>query len=155
MKKRDLLQISGSTLNTTMPSPTPARQGLHYEGQARFHPLKYLARLAELIHRDGSFIFGRTECKEITAHPLVVRSAVHTISTKYVVIATHTPLMGKTNTASATLLQTRLYLYTSYVIGGRLPRGTAVEGLFWDTADPYHYVRVDAAGDQDYVDRWR
>jgi glycine/D-amino acid oxidase-like deaminating enzyme len=41
----------------------------------------------------------------------------------FVVIATHTPLMGKTNLASALGLQTKLYLYTSYVLGGRLPQG--------------------------------
>ena len=51
--------------------------------------------------------------------------------------------MGKTNIASATLLQTKLYLYTSYVVGGRLPKGSLPEALFWDTADPYHYIRVD------------
>ena len=50
------------------------------------------------------------------------RRAASTIACEYVVIATHTPLMGKTNLASATLLQTKLYLYTSYVVGGRRRR---------------------------------
>ena len=55
--------------------------------------------------------------------PLSVKAGGHTISCDHVVIATHTPLMGKTNIASATLLQTKLYLYTSYVLGGRVPKG--------------------------------
>ena len=52
-----------------------------------------------------------------------VKAGGHTISCDYVVIATHTPLMGKTNIASATLFQTKLSLYTSYVVGGRVPKG--------------------------------
>ena len=61
---------------------------------------------------------------------------------EYVVLATHTPLMGKTNLASATLLQTKLYLYTSYVVGGRVAKGAVPDVLFWDTASPYHYLRL-------------
>jgi Rieske Fe-S protein len=68
-----------------------------------------------------------------------------------VVIATHTPLMGKTNIASATLLQTKLYLYTSYVVAGKVAKGTVPDALFWDTADPYHYLRLDPRPDHDLV----
>jgi Rieske Fe-S protein len=59
--------------------------------------------------------------------------------------------MGKTNIASATLLQTKLYLYTSYVVGGRIAKGTVPDMLFWDTASPYHYLRLDDRGDHDFV----
>ena len=59
--------------------------------------------------------------------------------------------MGKTNLASATLLQTKLYLYTSYVVAGRLPKGALPEALFWDTSDPYNYIRVDRRRDHDLV----
>jgi Rieske Fe-S protein len=37
------------------------------------------------------------------------------------------------------------------VLGARLPRGTLPEALFWDTSDPYYYLRVDRRGDHDYV----
>ena len=67
------------------------------------------------------------------------------------VIATHTPLMGKTNLALATLFQTKLYLYSTYVLGGRVPKGSVPDALFWDTADPYHYLRLDPRRDYDYV----
>jgi Rieske Fe-S protein len=67
------------------------------------------------------------------------------------VVATHTPLMGKTNMASAIGLQTKLYLYTSYVVGGRLPSGAVPEALYWDTADPYHYLRIDPHRGFDYA----
>ena len=57
-------------------------------------------------------------------------------------IATHTPLTGNAGLFSALALQTKLYLYTSYVVAGRLPAGAAPEALFWDTGDPYHYLRI-------------
>jgi Rieske Fe-S protein len=68
-----------------------------------------------------------------------------------VVIATHNPLVGFGGIAGATLFQTKLALYTSYVIAGRVPRGVVPDALWWDTADPYQFVRVDPHRDHDVV----
>jgi glycine/D-amino acid oxidase-like deaminating enzyme/nitrite reductase/ring-hydroxylating ferredoxin subunit len=125
--------------------------GIEYDGQAKFHPRKYLVALRNAIEGDGSLLFEHTESTEVTDAPLGVGANGHTISCDHVVIATHTPLMGKTNLASALGMQTKLYLYTSYAIGGRVPKGTVPEALYWDTADPYHYLRVDPHRDFDYV----
>jgi glycine/D-amino acid oxidase-like deaminating enzyme/nitrite reductase/ring-hydroxylating ferredoxin subunit len=134
------------------PIPFLNRPGMMVEGQAKFHPRKYLGGLAKCIHGDGSYIFEHTESKEVTDSPLAVKTANgHTISCDGVVIATHTPLTGKSSIVSATLLQTKLYLYSSYALGGRIPKGTAPEALYWDTADPYHYLRIDRHRDYDYA----
>jgi glycine/D-amino acid oxidase-like deaminating enzyme/nitrite reductase/ring-hydroxylating ferredoxin subunit len=125
--------------------------GVEYAGQAKFHPRKYLAALAERIHGAGSHIFEHTACEEVRDEPLAVQAGGHRLSCRHVVIATHTPLMGKAETAGAIGLQTKLYLYTSYVVGGRLPPGTVPEALFWDTADPYHYLRIDGHRGFDYA----
>ncbi len=127
------------------------RPGVELEGQARFHPRKYLSALAMLVAGDGSHVFEHTESEEVCDNPLSVKANGHTIACGYIVIATHTPLMGKTNLALATLFQTKLYLYSSYVLGGRVPKGTVPDALFWDTADPYNYLRLDARRDFDYV----
>jgi Rieske Fe-S protein len=42
-------------------------------------------------------------------------------------------------------------LYSTYVLGGRVPSGTIPDALFWDTADPYNYLRLDPRRDFDYV----
>ena len=52
---------------------------------------------------------------------------------------------------SATVLQTKLALYTSYVVAGRMPRGKVPDALFWDTKDPYDYLRVQPRGNHDFV----
>jgi glycine/D-amino acid oxidase-like deaminating enzyme/nitrite reductase/ring-hydroxylating ferredoxin subunit len=129
--------------------------GVEYGGQAKFHPRKYLAALAKLIEGDGSHVFEHTEVQEAKeakdTKEIEISAGKHTVRCERVVIATHTPLMGKTNIASATLLQTKLYLYSSYVFGGRLPSGLVPEASYWDTNDPYNYLRVDSHRGFDYA----
>ena len=67
--------------------------------------------------------------EEFVDEPLRVKANGHTITCSHVVIATHTPLMGKTGLVSALALQTKLYLYTSYVVGGRLSEGDRARGV--------------------------
>jgi nitrite reductase/ring-hydroxylating ferredoxin subunit len=59
--------------------------------------------------------------------------------------------MGKSSLVSATLFQSKLALYTSYVLGAAMPKGTIPKALYWDTSDPYYYLRVDPRPDHDYV----
>jgi len=81
----------------------------------------------------------------------VVHAGGHTIHCDYLVIATHNPVMGTQGAVTAALFQTKLALYTSYVLGARVPKGTLPDGLWWDTSDPYDYLRVDPHTDHDYV----
>ena len=129
------------------------RAGVRFGEQALFHPRKYLAGLARAIPGNGSHVFANTSVDEVIDDPLSVKCGAFTIKGDYVVIATHTPLMGKTNLVSATLLQSKLALYSSYVVGGLVPTGTIPHGLYWDTTEPYHYVRVEPRKNQnaDYV----
>jgi glycine/D-amino acid oxidase-like deaminating enzyme/nitrite reductase/ring-hydroxylating ferredoxin subunit len=131
--------------------PFVNRAGIKFEAQALFHPRKYLAGLLRVIPGDGSHVFEHTAVDEITDEPLRVKAGPHTIECDYVVVATHSPLTGKTNIVSATLFQTKLALYTSYALGGKVPSGVLPEAAFWDTADPYHYLRVDRHQGFDYV----
>lgn len=135
-----------------VPSITPFDlAGVQFEHQALFHPRKYLSGLLQTIPGEGSHVFEDTPVEEITEAPLGVKAAGHTVSCAYVVVATHTPRIGKTNFLSASLLQSKLALYTSYALGGRVPSRTVPPGLYWDTADPYHYLRVEPREGFDYA----
>ena len=125
--------------------------GIRFDGQAKFHPLKYLYALAALVPGDGCHIFEKSLVDAVSEKPLSVAIGSHTISTKSVIVATHVPIMGKANPLKATLLQTDLYPYSTYAIGARVPSGTLPEALYWDAADPYHYLRVDAQSKHDFV----
>jgi glycine/D-amino acid oxidase-like deaminating enzyme/nitrite reductase/ring-hydroxylating ferredoxin subunit len=127
------------------------RCGVRFENQAKFHPLKYLTPLLKTIPGDGSYVFENTDAKDIEDDPLAIRAGRYKIRCQYLVIATHTPLLGKTGLVKGTLFQTKLALYTSYVLGARLPRRRVPEALFWDTADPYYYLRIDPKTDHDYA----
>ncbi len=68
-----------------------------------------------------------------------------------IVFATHNPAGGFSTETQASFFQTKLALYTSYVVAGRVPRETVPDALWWDTAQPYHYVRVEPHHHHDLV----
>jgi glycine/D-amino acid oxidase-like deaminating enzyme len=119
------------------------KPGVRFANQAKFHPLKYLAGLAPKIAGDGSAIFEESEVQEVQADPLAVKVNGQTVRCGYVVMATHNPLIGKSTMLGATLFQTKLALYTSYVLGAKVRKGLVPEASYWDTSEPYYYLRVD------------
>lgn len=127
--------------------------GIRYDNQAKFHPRKYLLALLRLLGGKGSYVFEGTSIEEIEATPRITATTEggHRIHCEHVFIATHVPLQGLTNLVSATFFQSKLALYSSYAAGGWVKRGTIPEALFWDTRDPYDYLRVDRRHDHDYV----
>jgi glycine/D-amino acid oxidase-like deaminating enzyme/nitrite reductase/ring-hydroxylating ferredoxin subunit len=131
--------------------PLVGGPGIQFPDQARFHPLKYLAGLAKAIQTKGGQIFEKSNAEEFFDAPLGLRANGHRIRCRDIVIATHNPLVGVAGMTSATLFQTKLALYSSYVVAGQAARGTVPDALFWDTGDPYQYLRLDPQGDRDLV----
>src|SRR5947208_11801750 len=82
---------------------------------------------------------------------MAVRANGKRIRCDYLIIATHNPLMGRKGLVTATLFQSKLALYTSYVLGAWLPVGTVPEALFWDTSEPYYYLRIERLNGSDYA----
>jgi glycine/D-amino acid oxidase-like deaminating enzyme/nitrite reductase/ring-hydroxylating ferredoxin subunit len=131
--------------------PYANQPGVRFRNQAKFHPLKYLGPLLQAIPGEGSHVFEKTEMSQVDGEPLTVHAGKYKIKCEYLVIATHTPLIGKSSMASATLFQSKLALYTSYVLGAKLPVGLVPEALFWDTTDPYYYLRIERCREHDYA----
>jgi glycine/D-amino acid oxidase-like deaminating enzyme/nitrite reductase/ring-hydroxylating ferredoxin subunit len=125
--------------------------GVRFSDQARFHPLKYLAGLTRAIADRGGLIFEQCPAEAFCDAPRSITCNGHTLRCESIVLATHTPLLGNSGMLGATLFQTKLALYTTYVIGGRIAKGRIPDALFWDTADPYHYLRVERYRDHDVV----
>ena len=123
--------------------PFMNRPGVRFAHQAKFHPYKYLKPMLRAIPGEGSHVFENTEATEVEEKPLTVHANKFKIRCNYLMIATHTPLLGKTGLLKGTLFQSKLALYTSYVLGAKVPRNALPEALFWDTSDPYYYLRVD------------
>jgi glycine/D-amino acid oxidase-like deaminating enzyme/nitrite reductase/ring-hydroxylating ferredoxin subunit len=125
--------------------------GVRFGNQARMHPAKYLSGLIRAIKSRGGHVFENSEASEFSDDPLGVKVGQRTVRCKDIVIATHSPLVGIADMSRATLFQTKLALYTTYVVAGLAPRGAVPDALFWDTAEPYRYLRVDSVGDHEVV----
>jgi glycine/D-amino acid oxidase-like deaminating enzyme/nitrite reductase/ring-hydroxylating ferredoxin subunit len=124
---------------------------VRFANQAKFHPRKYLRALVSKIPGTGSHVFERSAAAEFDTEKRRVKVNRNWISFDRVVMATNNPLVGLASVTDATLLQTKLSLYTSYALSGRLPSDTLPQALFWDTRDPYDYLRVDRHSGFDYL----
>jgi Rieske Fe-S protein len=58
------------------------------------------------------------------------------VSCDVIVVATNTPVNDRV------AIHTKQAPYVTYVIGVRVPKGSITRALYWDTPDPYHYVRL-------------
>jgi glycine/D-amino acid oxidase-like deaminating enzyme/nitrite reductase/ring-hydroxylating ferredoxin subunit len=124
---------------------------VQYPNQAKFHPGKYLRTLVEKVPGNGSYVFEKSAASEFDAKKRRVKVNRNWINFDHLVMATNNPLVGLASITAATLLQTKLSLYTSYAFGARVPSDTVPEALFWDTRDPYDYLRVDRHRGFDYL----
>jgi glycine/D-amino acid oxidase-like deaminating enzyme/nitrite reductase/ring-hydroxylating ferredoxin subunit len=111
---------------------------LRFPRQAQFHPLRYLAALAHAILRDGGHIYGRAHAVRFEGGDpaRVVTAEGRTVTAGALVVATNTPVNDRVT------IHTKQAAYRTYVIGGPVTRGTVARALYWDTADPYHYMRL-------------
>lgn len=107
--------------------------------QAQFHPMKYLAGLAAAIDKYGGRIYSRSfhvEKIEGDSPAKVTVRGGDMVTADSVVVATNTPVNDWVT------IHTKQAAYRTYVICGLIPAGSVKKALFWDTADPYHYVRI-------------
>ena len=131
--------------------PLVNQPGIRFADQARIQPRAYLAGLARAFVALGGRIYEHSAADEFSDDPRIVKVNGHTVRCREIVIGTHNPLVGVTALRDATLFQTKLALYTSYVVAGRLPHGVVADALWWDTSDPYYYLRVEPHRDYDVV----
>ena len=131
--------------------PLVDRPGVRFANQARMHPRRYLAGLAKALVALGGHIHEHSEADDFPEDPRGVKANGHTVACEDVIIATHNPVAGFGGMLGATLFQTKLALYTSYVIAGTVARGAVPDALWWDTADPYRFLRIDPQRDHDVV----
>jgi glycine/D-amino acid oxidase-like deaminating enzyme/nitrite reductase/ring-hydroxylating ferredoxin subunit len=117
---------------------------LRFPRQATFHPLKYLKGLARAILRDGGKIYSGVHAEKIEdGEPAkVTTSDGHVIYADNVVVCTNTPVNDWL------IIHSKQAAYRTYVIGARIPKGSVPQGLYWDTPNPYHYIRIQHAEDR-------
>jgi len=125
-------------LDVELQSGGPLRfmaSSLRFHGQGRFDPTAYLSALARLVDGGGSHVFEHTRvARVVDGRPCLVEAAGYAVRADHVVHATHTPA------GLVMPMQARVAPYSTYVIGVQVD-APAPPDLYWDTADPYHYIR--------------
>jgi glycine/D-amino acid oxidase-like deaminating enzyme/nitrite reductase/ring-hydroxylating ferredoxin subunit len=113
---------------------------IRFPAQAQFHPLRYVAHLADAFARRGGRLFTHTHAARIESADdgaaRVVTAAGPVVTADAVVVATNTPVNYQV------ALHTKQAPYRTYLVALRVPRGSVAPALYWDTDEPFHYVRL-------------
>ena len=122
---------------------------LRYPRQATFHPLKYINGLVAAIQEKDGLIFGNspvTGIEELDNEVRVTTDTGASVTAPYAVFATNSPINDTVD------LHSKMAPYRTYAMAFTIPRGTLPDALYWDMADPYHYVRLNPGpGTTDYL----
>jgi glycine/D-amino acid oxidase-like deaminating enzyme/nitrite reductase/ring-hydroxylating ferredoxin subunit len=128
--------------NCIEPTPFHAKgqvRSLRFAGQARLHPTKYLAGLVRAVERLGVRFYADTCVENISQRHdemIVTTTSGHEIHAADVVVATNSPINVKVD------IHTKQAPYRTYALAAKIAAGTLADALYWDTLDPYHYVRL-------------
>jgi glycine/D-amino acid oxidase-like deaminating enzyme/nitrite reductase/ring-hydroxylating ferredoxin subunit len=114
------------------------RHVLRYPRQATFHPLKYLAGVAETCVKRKVRFFANTPVEEVVEEngAVTVKTARGIIRAGHAVVATNSSIVDRV------ALHSKMSPYRTYVVGFAIDRGALPDALYWDTEEPYHYVRI-------------
>ena len=124
-----------------------AVSGLRFPAQAQFNPLKYLHALARAVERLGGRIFTDSHADRFESGVpcRVTTTRGWTVTAKDLVVATNTPV---NELVSVHLKQAAC---RTYAIGVRVPAGSVARALYWDTGNPFHYVRLHIEADREVL----
>lgn len=111
--------------------PFATAGGIQFDDQAQFDPLAYVTQLAAT--QGPAVIFEHSQVVSIGDHEVATEKGK--VSADYIIHATHTPL-GRSP------LHMVVAPYRSYVMAFKLKESETLNGLFWDTKDPYTYIRA-------------
>ncbi|MBW3571734.1 MAG: FAD-dependent oxidoreductase [Gemmatimonadetes bacterium] len=117
--------------------PFDSGPALRFARQGQFHVLKYLAGLADAIHRLGGRIHTGNHVTEVEGGPRATASGDgFSVSAGAVVVATNPPVHDRF------AIHTKQAPYRTYAIAGKVPAESVRPALLWDTLEPYHYIRT-------------
>ena len=125
-----------------VPLPFDTRGAVLWPNQAQFHPREYLSALAGHAAAAGAQIFERTLATSVDQG--VVETEHGRVTADHVFMATDVPTGGFTH------VHVKATPYRTYAIAFA-EHGQHPDGLFRDTADPYHYIRWQETGEGTFL----
>lgn len=118
------------------PLPFRTARAIRFDHQARFNPLQYLKGLSQKIPGDGCYLFEDTRMLDVEeGEPCRVTTDRGTIVADDVFIAANVPSVNKF------FLHSKIAAYRTYAIAALVRNEFDRDHLYFDIADPYHYLR--------------
>lgn len=139
---------AGAPVQMTKTSPLSffdMGRALRFRNQIQLHPLKYLKGLVQSSEKYGVRFFTQTRVFNVKTidgdRDIIVECEGANVFCDAVVVATNTPI----NDVFA--IHTKQAPYRSYVLCHLVAKNSVPAGLYWDTLEPYHYVRTQPLDD--------
>jgi hypothetical protein len=135
-----------ASITKELPIPTPFECVMRVEGQAKFHPLKYLVALAKAFENASGQILENCLVEQVDNRNdkiEIVTSQGVTFADK-IILATHIPI-------GVNILHLRCAPWRSYAMAVKLSGFHYPEGLTYDMKDPYHYYRSQKIDGEDFL----
>lgn len=111
---------------------------LRFPRQGQLDPVRYADGLARAVEAAGGLVRCGTRAISVEdGRPTrIVTADGLTITADATVVATHSPFVDRV------AIHAKQSPYRTFVVGFAVPRGAMPRVQFWDTDDPYHYVRI-------------
>jgi Rieske Fe-S protein len=116
---------------------------LRNEGQAQFHPLKYVRELARAVSGKCR-IHEHSRVLEIDEKDGTLRTAAGTLKANKILLATHTPI-------GVYGVHTKLGPYREFGVAMEINGAPFPGGIYWGLNEPKHSVRSFSSGGKNYV----
>jgi glycine/D-amino acid oxidase-like deaminating enzyme/nitrite reductase/ring-hydroxylating ferredoxin subunit len=117
--------------------PFPILGAARVDGQAQFHPRKYLLPLAAALPGDGSHVFENTRARDVEetdARCIVVTNSGR-ISAEQVVVATHLPFLDRG------FFFAKAHPAMSYAVAAEVSGAAAPRGMYISIDQPTRSIR--------------
>lgn len=150
-EERDAAQRLGIPAIAQRGVPLDGRReaaALRYPGQATFNPALYLKGVAAALAAEGVRFFAETAVATVEEDETGVTVKTldgHTLRARIAVVATNSPVND------FVAVHTKQAPYRTYAIALEVGAGALADALYWDTLDPYHYVRLEKGEGNDLL----
>jgi glycine/D-amino acid oxidase-like deaminating enzyme/nitrite reductase/ring-hydroxylating ferredoxin subunit len=130
-------------LSEDLDLPFNVEKCISVEGQAQFHPYKYILQLAQNISSQCE-IHENSQVEDLDEKTGIVKTKNGSVKAEHVVMATHTP-------KGVWMVQSVLGPYREFGVAAELRSGDVPKGIYWGMDQPKHSVRSFINGDKNYV----
>jgi glycine/D-amino acid oxidase-like deaminating enzyme/nitrite reductase/ring-hydroxylating ferredoxin subunit len=129
----------------SLPVKIESQKIMQINGQAKFHPTRYVYALADAFEDLGGVIVQHCRVNDVKNNEIIdIETNCGDYKATNLIYATHTP-------PGINLLHLRSAPWRSYAMAFTVKNKKYPDGLVYDMHDPYHYIRSQQVGNKKYL----